>query len=62
MMAEAVLAMPVTIICPKLTCRKILSVPDDLRGKAVKCQHCQTPIRVPAGDEKKDAVAKPASR
>jgi len=35
------------IICPNLRCRKILSVPDDVRGKLVKCQHCQTMLRVP---------------
>ena len=35
------------IICPNLRCRKILSVPDEVRGKLVKCQHCQTMLRVP---------------
>jgi predicted Zn finger-like uncharacterized protein len=35
------------IICPNLRCRKILSVPDEVRGKLVKCQHCQTMFRVP---------------
>ena len=39
--------MPVQLLCPNLRCRKILSVPDDVRGKLVKCQHCQTPFRVP---------------
>lgn len=39
--------MPVQLICPNLRCRKILSVPDELRGKLVKCQHCQTMFRVP---------------
>jgi hypothetical protein len=39
--------MPATIICPNLKCRKILSVPDELRGKQVKCQHCQSVLRVP---------------
>jgi hypothetical protein len=37
------------LICPNLRCRKILSVPDDVRGKLVKCQHCQTMFRVPEG-------------
>jgi hypothetical protein len=37
------------IICPNLRCRKILSVPDEVRGKLVKCQHCQTMFRVPEG-------------
>jgi len=39
--------MPATIICPNLKCRKILMVPDELRGKQVKCQHCQSVLRVP---------------
>jgi LSD1 subclass zinc finger protein len=39
--------MAVQIICPNLKCRKILSVPEDLRGKQVKCQNCQTVLRVP---------------
>ena len=41
--------MPVQIICPSLKCRKILLVPDELRGKQVKCQHCHTVLRVPEG-------------
>lgn len=40
--------MPATIICPNLKCRKILLVPNELRGKQVKCQHCQSVLRVPA--------------
>ncbi|MCC6240089.1 MAG: hypothetical protein IT448_07320 [Phycisphaerales bacterium] len=39
--------MAVQIICPNLRCRKILSVPDEVRGKLVKCQYCQTTFRVP---------------
>ncbi len=39
--------MPVQMICPNLQCRKFLSVPDQVRGKLVKCQHCQTNFRVP---------------
>ena len=39
--------MPVQLICPNLRCRKILAVPDEVRGKLVKCQHCQTMFRVP---------------
>jgi hypothetical protein len=40
--------MPCQLICPNLRCRKILSVPDEVRGKVVKCQPCQTMFRVPA--------------
>ncbi len=42
--------MPTTVqlLCPNLRCRKFLAVTDDLRGKLVKCQSCQTMLRVPA--------------
>ncbi len=39
--------MPCQLICPNLKCRKILSVPDEARGKLVRCQHCKTMFRVP---------------
>ena len=48
--------MAVQIICPNLKCRKILAVPDELRGKAVKCQYCQMVLRVPG--RKAEAVVK----
>jgi hypothetical protein len=48
--------MPCQLICPNLRCRKILSVPDEVRGKLVKCQHCQTMFRVPDA-KRQDAVA-----
>src|SRR5262245_55162977 len=41
-MEQRKIAMPVQIVCPNLRCRKLLSVPDDARGKIVKCHHCQT--------------------
>ena len=49
--------MPVQLICPNLRCRKFLSVPDDVRGKLVKCQHCQTMFRVPEAQPAKPAPA-----
>ena len=48
--------MPVQLICPNLRCRKFLSVPDDVRGKLVKCQSCQTLFRVPEGAKKPAAA------
>jgi hypothetical protein len=39
--------MPCQLICPNLRCRKILRVPEEVRGKLVKCQYCQTMFRVP---------------
>ncbi|HEV7301777.1 MAG TPA: hypothetical protein VGN72_20740 [Tepidisphaeraceae bacterium] len=50
--------MAVQLICPSLRCRKILSVPDEVRGKLVKCQHCQSMLRVP--ELRKPAQAAPA--
>jgi hypothetical protein len=44
--------MALQMMCPNLRCRKILSVPDTVRGKLVKCQHCQTSFRVPEGGKK----------
>ena len=44
--------MPVQLICPNLRCRKFLAVPEDVRGKLVKCQHCQMLLRVPDAQKK----------
>jgi hypothetical protein len=34
-------------MCPNLTCRKILAVPESARGKTVRCKGCSTCIRIP---------------
>lgn len=52
--------MAVPLMCPNLKCRKILSVPEGVRGKLVKCQHCQTMFRVP--ESKKIAEAAGAEK
>lgn len=39
--------MAAQVMCPNLRCRRILSVPDDARGKVVRCQGCQTLLKVP---------------
>ncbi len=41
----------IRIMCPNLTCRKILAVPVSARGKTVRCKGCQTNIRVPESKE-----------
>ncbi len=38
----------VRIMCPNLTCRKVLAVPASARGKTVRCRNCATTIRIPA--------------
>lgn len=37
------------VMCPNLTCRKILAVPESARGKTVRCRGCGTNIKVPGG-------------
>lgn len=37
----------VRIMCPNLTCRRVLAVPESARGKTVRCRNCATNIRVP---------------
>ncbi len=37
----------IRIMCPNLTCRKVLGVPPIARGKTVRCRSCGTNIRVP---------------
>ena len=47
----------VQLICPNLRCRKFLAVPEAVRGKLVRCQHCQTMFRVPQAQAKTGAPA-----
>ena len=35
------------IMCPALSCRRILAVPSDSRGKNMRCKNCGATIRVP---------------
>jgi hypothetical protein len=37
----------IRIMCPALTCRRILAVPASSRGKNVRCKSCVATIRVP---------------
>ncbi len=46
------------IMCPSLTCRKILAVPVSSRGKNVRCRNCGATIRVP---EKPAAALRPGA-
>ncbi|MFY7895771.1 MAG: hypothetical protein ACOVP8_06040 [Phycisphaerales bacterium] len=50
-------------MCPNLVCRKVLAVPESVRGKTVRCKACGTNIKVPAkgsasesDSKKKDAA------
>jgi hypothetical protein len=51
MRAQGIISMSdesVRIMCPNLTCRKVLAVPASARGKTVRCRNCTTAIRIPA--------------
>jgi len=48
----------VRIMCPNLKCRAVLNVPENARGKLVRCRNCGTNIRVP--DRKAEGEAKSA--
>jgi hypothetical protein len=52
----------IRIMCPSLSCRKILAVPVSTRGKTVRCRNCGGTIRVPAkdGPPAADGAVKPA--
>jgi hypothetical protein len=49
--------MVVQMLCPNLSCRKVLSVPESVRGKVVKCQHCETLFKVPEGKKQTMSAA-----
>ncbi|MGH7243742.1 MAG: hypothetical protein ACREJD_10030 [Phycisphaerales bacterium] len=51
----------VRIMCPNLTCRKVLAVPGNARGKTVRCKNCGTNIRVPGINANAEGQAKPSA-
>jgi len=46
----------IRIMCPNLSCQRILVVPEGARGKVVRCSMCGMNIRIPAR-KKDNAVA-----
>jgi transposase-like protein len=41
--------MSVTVLCPRLTCRAVLQVPNGVRGKRIRCGECGSAFLVPDG-------------
>lgn len=39
--------MTVIVLCPNLKCRMVLAVPEETRGKKVRCKYCGTTFLVP---------------
>ena len=37
----------ISIMCPNLTCRAVLRVPERARGKKVRCSQCGTMLTIP---------------
>lgn len=50
----------VRIMCPNLTCRKVLAVPGVARGKTVRCRNCGTNIKIPKAGE--TSATQPAAK
>ncbi len=53
----------IRIMCPNLSCQRVLAVPEAARGKVVRCRACGMNIRIPASktasetpDPKEDAA------
>lgn len=49
----------IRIMCPKLTCRRILAVPTEARGQTVRCRGCGTTIKIPAKPPAAPVAAEP---
>lgn len=50
LLRKAILSMSeqaIRLMCPNLTCRRILTVPFTARGKVVRCPGCGRNVRVP---------------
>lgn len=48
----------IRIMCPNLRCRAILAVPNEARGRLVRCKNCGSNIRIPT--KPADAKGQPA--
>lgn len=46
----------IRIMCPNLSCKRVLAVPDHARGKLVRCKSCSITIRIPDARHKEDKV------
>jgi hypothetical protein len=51
----------IRIMCPNLSCQRILAVPEQARGRIVRCRVCGMNIRIPEGKAPEPQPKKPAS-
>jgi len=54
--------MAITLQCPRLRCRAILRVPDNTRGKLVRCSECGSAFVVPSSGKPTVATRTPAEK
>lgn len=38
----------IRIMCPNLSCQRVLAVPEGARGKVVRCRMCGMNVKIPA--------------
>jgi hypothetical protein len=48
----------IRIMCPNLSCQRILAVPEQARGRIVRCRVCGMNIRIPQAKTPGEAPAK----
>ena len=49
----------VRLMCPNLSCQRVLAVPETARGQLVRCKNCGTTIRIPQPTAQKPVVPPP---
>ena len=47
----------ITVLCPKLSCKSILRIPESARGQRVRCSACGTVFLVPEKKGVRNEVA-----
>lgn len=62
MSAKVDLEQSITLICPNLTCGKMVVAPASARNKSVRCTYCQTPFRVPPAPVQIDSHEPPPTK
>ena len=50
----------IRIMCPNLSCQRILAVPGTARGKVVRCKACGINIKIPMGKALTQGTPPPA--
>jgi len=41
----------IRVMCPNLRCRAVLAVPEDTRGRLVRCRNCGMNVKIPQKNE-----------